>query len=145
MKSECGPERWCKITVVLIPSPQCRTGPFVCCEFKAKMKTSYYTVISVWRLYCAALRQYNELRKLRFHSFPLASQFCGWEGLGTHAVVRTQAWLNPWGDVTWLFTWTMACICCTRHQCPYSSQIPAFSFKVVICYPRVTCLNLECS
>lgn len=65
MESECGPERWCKITVVLISSLQCQTGPFVCCEFKAKMKTSYYTVISVWRLYCASLRQQNELGKLK--------------------------------------------------------------------------------
>ena len=74
MKSDCGPERWCKITVVLIPSPRCRTGPFVSCEFKAKMKTSYYAVISVRRLYCASLRQYNELRKLMFRSFPLAAR-----------------------------------------------------------------------
>lgn len=42
MKSECGPERWYKITVVLIPSPQCKTGLFVSCEFKAKMKPGYY-------------------------------------------------------------------------------------------------------
>lgn len=75
MKSECSPERWYKITVVLITSPQCWAGPFVCCEFKAKMKTSCYTVITVWRLYYASLRQYNEWENSGSTPFPQHASF----------------------------------------------------------------------